>query len=166
MKKKRRRLLTPRKNREGANQSLAITRLRGAADIALRELSHLLASVGMGRRTFLQLRTALSRSTDLVAAHIDGRLVGFGRLVSDGVYYGTIWDVAVAPDQQGKHIGSALISELLACARARNLIMVGLFTCVENKGFYERSGFGWHADIHAMTRLETDRLAEDRSLSP
>jgi ribosomal protein S18 acetylase RimI-like enzyme len=134
-------------------EDVVVRRLRGDNGIDLQELS-LFVSVEMRRRDVEQMRVAIAGSTDVVVAHLDGALIGFGRLVSDGVYYGAIWDVAVAPHRQGEKIGSALLGELLACAGERKLVMVGLFTSVANKEFYEGSGFRWQESIHAMTRFE------------
>lgn len=130
-----------------------IVRLNSAAEINLATLSGLLASVGMRRRSTARMQAAIAASTDVFAAYACGELVGFGRLVSDNAYYGAIWDLAVKPDLQDRGIGSEILSNLLRRARARRLVMVGLFTASHNKTFYERHGFAFHSDICAMTRF-------------
>ncbi|PWU14924.1 MAG: hypothetical protein C5B49_12460 [Bdellovibrio sp.] len=120
-------------------------------DVDLAALSALFESVGMRKRSPSAMRAALAGSSDVVVAYQAETLVGIGRLVSDRVYYGGIWDVAVRPDLQSKGIGSRILNELLVCAKARGLIMIGLFTAHHNRNFYEQFGFQFRPDIHAMT---------------
>jgi ribosomal protein S18 acetylase RimI-like enzyme len=128
-----------------------VVRVTSADEIDVRALSGLLAAVGMRRRTNSRMRAAITASTDVYAAYMGDRLVGFGRLVSDATYYGGIWDMAVEPKLQHAGIGARILNHLLRSARSRGLVMVGLFTASHNKEFYERYGFKFHSDIHAMT---------------
>lgn len=138
--------------------AIRVARIKSHADVDLSALSHLLASVGMRRRVAVRMQTAINASTDVFAAHANGELVGFGRLVSDLVYYGTIWDLAVRPDMQNNGIGSDILLGLLGRARHHRLVMVGLFTAHHNRTFYERHGFRFHSNIFAMTRLTKPAL--------
>jgi GNAT superfamily N-acetyltransferase len=130
-----------------------VIRVTSARQIDLAALSRLFFTVGMRRRTASRMRTAIAASSDVYAAYRGDRLVGFGRLLSDGAYYGSIWDMAVEPDMQHTGIGAAILDELLRCARSRRLVMLGLFTATHNREFYERYGFKFHPDIRAMTHL-------------
>jgi len=49
-----------------------------------------------------------------IAQDADGRIVGMGRALSDGVSVAYIQDLAVLPSNRGMGIGSALISHLTA----------------------------------------------------
>jgi ribosomal protein S18 acetylase RimI-like enzyme len=120
------------------------------ADIDLGALSDLLASRGMRARRAEEMQRALGQSTDVVAAFAGGMLVGFGRMISDGVYYGSIWDVAVKVEHEHRGIGTRLVAELIECARRRGLYMIGLFTASHNRAFYERLGLVYLDDVHAM----------------
>ena len=141
----------PRSKRDG----VVITRIASAEDIDLAALSRLFASVDMRRRRASHMRAAIAGSSDVYAAYAGQTLVGFGRLISDLTYYGSIWDVAVSPDVQREGIGARILAKLLMCARRRRLVMVGLFTAMHNIEFYEGHGFQYHRRIHAMTRLLT-----------
>lgn len=115
-------------------------------------VSNLLEVVGMRARSIDAMEQAIKASTEVVVVHDDREmLVGFGRLVSDGMYYGTLWDVAVHPNFQKRGIGKAIVARLLATCRGLELTMVGLFTALHNRQFYESSGFAMLDYIHAMT---------------
>jgi ribosomal protein S18 acetylase RimI-like enzyme len=120
-------------------------------ELDFKAISRLMAIVGMRERKPSQMRRAVAASSDVVVAYFGDELVGFGRMISDQTYYGTIWDVAVTPEMQGRRIGSRIIAKLLQRARSRKLTMVGLFTASHNRDFYERLGFTHFDDIHAMT---------------
>ena len=136
------------------SNEVSIMHLETPAEIDLAVLSNLFDSVGMRARVPEQMAAAMRGSTDACAAYQSKQLVGFGRLVSDGVYYGTLWDIAVRPDMQGRSIGSQIVRHLIDVAHARGLVMIGLFTSIANRHFYERLGFTFHGDIFAMTRSQ------------
>lgn len=53
-----------------------------------------------------ELARAIANSWYLVAAYDEDRLVGFGRIVSDGIRHAMVYDLIVIPDQQGKDVGT------------------------------------------------------------
>ena len=122
-----------------------------ARKIDLPAISNLMASVGMRGRKSANMRRAILASSDVITAYVGEELVGFGRMISDRTYYGTIWDVAVKPDLQARRIGTRIMKTLLRRARKRKLYMIGLFTGGHNRTFYERLGFLFLTDVHAMT---------------
>lgn len=125
--------------------------VRNPTPLRVAAISDLLASVGMRARDPRKMRRAIQGSLEVIVAYAGREVVGFGRLVSDGVYYGTLWDVAVAPRFQGHGVGRAIVERLLRTARKRKLRMVGLFTALYNRSFYEGLGFTVLEDIHPMT---------------
>ena len=116
----------------------------------LDALSRLMESVGMRRRKPRQMAKAIRHSILAVAAYTDGRLAGFGRLISDRTYYGSLWDIAVSPDSQRRGIGTRIVGALMEEAQRRRLIMVGLVTDSINDSFYARFGFTALPRVHAM----------------
>src|ERR1700688_4153192 len=63
------------------------------------------------------LSNALSASWSSVSAYESGRLVGFGRTMSDGVLYAVLFDVIVHPDFQRQGIGREIVRQLVVgCA--------------------------------------------------
>jgi predicted N-acetyltransferase YhbS len=69
----------------------------------------------------------------------DGRLVGAGRALADGLDCAYIADVAVHPDHQGTGLGQALIRSLLAGASGHKKVI--LYANPGTEGFYRRLGF-------------------------
>jgi GNAT superfamily N-acetyltransferase len=88
-----------------------------------------------------ELRAAASRSWFLLAAYHDGRLVGTGRVVSDGVLHALIVDVIVSPEWQGQGIGSSIMERLVEHCRAGRMRDVQLFCAKGKAPFYRRLGF-------------------------
>lgn len=130
--------------------------------ISVSEVGKLLASVGMRPRNKVAMRRAIAASSDVAVACLESELVGFGRMVSDLTYYGTIWDVAVRKDLQGLGVGKQIVKLLLSQAKKRGLYMVGLFTSHDNRAFYEQIGFRFLEDVHAMT-VELERKPSQRA---
>lgn len=127
----------------------------------LESISDLLMSVGLRRRNLEELTKAIGASVAVVVAKHDTNIIGFGRLVGDGVYYGSLWDIAVEAAWQRRGIGKALVESLLTIARQQHLVLVGLFTGSQNDGFYESLGFRVLEKIHAMT-ARNDVFVEPR----
>eukprot|EP00899_Mesostigma_viride_P018938 jgi/Mesvir1/27045/Mv20741-RA.1 len=109
---------------EYAQQGLVFSTLR--EDVDLLQLNELFARVGFPRRDVARLTLAL-KNTFLVMSVVDlhqrsgngkGRLVGFARATSDGVFHATIWDVAVDPAYQKRGIGKALMERMLLKLRS------------------------------------------------
>ncbi len=71
----------------------------------------------------------------------DDRLVGVGRVLSDGALHALIVDVIVEPSMQGRGIGTAIMQRLVAHCRERGIRDVQLFCARGKREFYERLGF-------------------------
>ncbi len=99
-------------------------------------------------------------SSDIVVALRGSHVVGFGRMISDEMYYGSIWDVAVTPKLQSRGIGTQVIERLMDRARTHRLYMLGLFTEDKNREFYEGLGFTFHEDVYAMTTMSVNKTSQ------
>ena len=88
-----------------------------------------------------RLAAANAASWFVVAAYAQERLVGFGRVVSDGVFHAMIYDMIIAPDAQGRGIGSAILQRLAGRCREAGIRDVQLFCARGKRGFYEKNGF-------------------------
>ena len=129
----------------------AVRFIRNPRDVDLTQVSSLLSSVGMRVRHPGTMRKAIRNSTAVVVAVVGDEIVGFGRLISDDAYYGSLWDIAVSPAFQRRAIGREIVRRLLKTARQKELYMVGLFTALNNRRFYESLQFALLDDIHPMT---------------
>lgn len=88
-----------------------------------------------------QLREAFEASWYVAAAYEAGRLVGVGRLVSDGVVHAMVYDLIVAPERQGTGIGGLLLERLLQRCQREGLRDIQLFSARGKRPFYEKRGF-------------------------
>jgi GNAT superfamily N-acetyltransferase len=84
------------------------------------------------------VQAALDRTWNVVAREA-GHVVGIGRLLDDGAFYATIWDVIVVPEAQRRGIGTAILERLLEEASPRAI--VALVASPAGKTLYERYGF-------------------------
>ena len=116
------------------------------------EVLRLLRQASWGaRRTLEDVRTALSVAPMHAGAWEDGRLVGFARAVTDGVYRGFIEDVVIDEAVRGRGVGRELVGALLAALD--HLEVVALDCPPRLVGFYEGVGLR----VSANTRLERVR---------
>jgi GNAT superfamily N-acetyltransferase len=87
------------------------------------------------------LEAALAGSSRVVAARVDGRLVGLARVISDGATICYLQDVLVCPDAQRTGVGRALVRAALEpYASVRQKV---LLTDDEprQRAFYESLGY-------------------------
>ncbi len=90
--------------------------------------------------TSLDLAKALKASAFTVSAYDEGRLVGFGRVVSDSIH-AMIYDLIVAPDHQRQGIGGEILDRLVKRCQAAHIRDIQLFCATGKREFYERHGF-------------------------
>jgi len=84
-------------------------------------------------------------------AAFDGdRLVGMGRVLSDGVSDGLIHDVIVRSEYRGRGIGRELVRRLTQHCRDKKLEWIALIAAPETEGFYQELGFRALHNHHAM----------------
>lgn len=84
----------------------------------------------------------LAGSTVVTGAFDDsGRLVGFGRAVSDGASDAYIQDVVVDPEFRRRGIAVGMVQLLLRELRRRGVDWIGLIGAPGTRSLYERCGF-------------------------
>ena len=109
----------------------------------VEEYLDLAESVGWSR--FVTRETAgvaLPNSLFSVVAEADGHPLGMGRVIGDGALFFYIQDVLVKPQLQGRHLGEAIMSRLMAWldSHAPDRAFVGLFSSLGKAPFYARFG--------------------------
>ncbi|NDC88678.1 MAG: N-acetyltransferase [Bacteroidetes bacterium] len=82
--------------------------------------------------------TMFERSSHVFTAWHEGELVGIARLISDGVLYTYLCDLAVEPDVQGLGVGRQLMKTVMEACKGTDLV---LRDSDLSAGFYERLGF-------------------------
>lgn len=88
-----------------------------------------------------ELAQAVANSQLTISAYADGKLVGFGRLVTDGVLHAMIYEMIVEPSYQGKGIGKKILQRLVDHCLQQNIRDIQLFCARGKRGFYEKLGF-------------------------
>jgi ribosomal protein S18 acetylase RimI-like enzyme len=92
----------------------------------------------LGDRDPAELRLAFGNSGVRCFAWQDGKLVGAGRAITDGVRYAAIFDVVLLPEFQGKGLGKAMMLYLKEKSKARNVL---LHSVPGKEKFYEKLGY-------------------------
>ncbi len=88
-----------------------------------------------------QLYAATRQCWYLVSAYNQDTLVGFGRIISDGVLHALIVELIVLPKYHGNGIGSTILKKLVDRCRYNNIHDIQLFCARGQAGFYEKQGF-------------------------
>ena len=88
-----------------------------------------------------ELIQAVYNSQFCVAAYDNGQLVGFGRVVTDGVLHAMIYDMIVLPSHQGHGIGTWILNALVLKCQQAHIRDIQLFCASGRRSFYEKSGF-------------------------
>ena len=105
----------------------------------LQELLEIYRSVGWMKHDEEIIRTVFNASTHKVFAVTEGRIIGFARALSDGVFNAAIYDVVVHKDHQGKGIARLLLENLLD--ELKHVSCIHLISTTGNTTFYEKCGF-------------------------
>lgn len=83
-------------------------------------------------------RKSFEASFAVVFVFDEDRLIGFGRMISDGVRQSALYDIAIELDYQGRKIGQEIVSRLMETSPGCNFI---LYASPGKEGFYERLNF-------------------------
>jgi GNAT superfamily N-acetyltransferase len=95
-------------------------------------------------RSRMVVELAMERSLSFGLLHGD-ETVGFARVITDFAVFGTVEDVFVLPEHQGKGLGSWLMECILAHPALQG---IDLIVAARKAGpFYERLGFRPLADV-------------------
>jgi GNAT superfamily N-acetyltransferase len=92
------------------------------------------------------LAQALQNSQYYVSAYDSKVLVGFGRVLTDGVLHAMIYEMIVLPEYQGKGIGTQIIQRLVDWCNKTGIRDIQLFCARGKRTFYEKNGFFVRAD--------------------
>ena len=109
------------------------------AQIDWGELSELYRVAPLGEKPPDALRTVFGNSRFMCFVRSEGRLIGAGRAVADGVDCSYIADMDVHPDHQGRGLGQEIVRRLAEASRGHKKII--LYANPGREGFYRRLGF-------------------------
>ena len=88
-----------------------------------------------------ELEYALQNSWYTYSAYNGDQLIGFGRLISDGIIHALILDLIILPEYQRKGIGKVILEQLVNKCKKHQIRDIQLFSATDKFGFYEKSGF-------------------------
>ncbi len=112
--------------------------------------------LGLGRkRDIKKIRNAYESSYKFALAWENGKIVGAGRMISDGQCYGWIHDVAVLSEYRKQGIGRVIIETLL---EGNEELLIGLTSSFEAVDFYSKLGFNKHKTAMAKYPGRSDYL--------
>ncbi|MBD5136275.1 MAG: GNAT family N-acetyltransferase [Lachnospiraceae bacterium] len=102
-------------------------------------------SVNWKKITKLQAEKALSASLFTVCAYEDGKPVGMGRIVGDGVIIDYVQDLVVRPDFQLGGVGGKILERLISFVKDTKIdgteIMLCLMCAKGREEFYKKFDF-------------------------
>ena len=84
---------------------------------------------------------ALRSSWYVLSAYDGEQLVGFGRLVSDGILHAMIYELIVLPEYRCRGIGGQILEKLVDKCREAGVRDIQLFCARGKRAFYEKRGF-------------------------
>ena len=83
----------------------------------------------------------LDNSWFIVSAYDNGKMVGTGRMITDGLLHAMIFDMIIMPEYQGKGIGAEVLKILVDKCNEQKIRDVQLFCAKGKIGFYKKHGF-------------------------
>ena len=102
------------------------------------EVTELLRLAGMAYYADNVHQQAFNRSHAVIFVFDVGKLVGTGRVISDGTYQAAMYDVAVLPAYQGNGLGRFIVQSLVGYCASCHVI---LYASPGKEPFYEKSHF-------------------------
>jgi GNAT superfamily N-acetyltransferase len=111
----------------------------GVDTLDWNELAALFRAAPLGNKQPDALKVAFGSSRYRCFVRDEGRLVGVGRALADGVDCSYICDVAVMPSHQGTGLGKEIVARLVALSRGHKKII--LYAVPGKEPFYRKFGF-------------------------
>ena len=87
------------------------------------------------------LANAIQNSWYSMSIYDSDKLIGFGRVIADGVHHALIVDLIIHPDYQSKGFGSRLLDKLVSKCKKNKIRDIQLFSAGDKYAFYEKFGF-------------------------
>lgn len=112
------------------------------------ELAALYRAAPLGNKTPEGLKTAFTNSMFKCFTYQEGKLVGVGTALADGIDCSYICDVALLPSHQGLGLGKQIISELVRLSSGHKKII--LYSVPGKEQFYKKLGFKRMSTAMAM----------------
>ena len=118
---------------------MSLTWFNSIESIDWDELTALYHAAPLGNKNPTDLKISFTNSRFVCFAREDGRIVGVGRALADGVDCSYICDVAVLPSHQGTGLGKQIVAQLLELSKGHRKII--LYAVPGKEPFYKKFGF-------------------------
>lgn len=112
-------------------------------NVDIAQLNSLFGLIGWKVRKKEKWVEVLSKSSFVYSIWDYNKLVGFGRVMEDGVMC-MFYDIGVAPSYQGRGLGKDILNALIDQVKNKGYASIGLFAWGDNPSnipFYEKFGF-------------------------
>ena len=127
---------------------------------SIEEFNYLYDAVGWGSYDEKVSGKALANTMYSVSVYDDDKIIGYGRIIGDGICFLYIHDVMVAPKYQNKKIGSQIMNKLLEKVNQIKIenpyVRVYLGASKGKEKFYERFGFITREDANLGSGMILD----------
>ena len=111
----------------------------------VKEFNYLFDKVGWGHHEKHISKKALENTLYSVSIYDEEKIIGFGRLIGDGICYVYVHDIIVIPEYQNQKIGTKIMNKLLEKInkiREENpYVRVYLGASKGKEEFYKKFGF-------------------------
>ena len=127
---------------------------------SIEEFNYLYDVVGWGSYDEKVSEKALANTMYSVSVYDDDKIIGYGRIIGDGICFLYIHDVMVAPKYQNKKVGSQIMNKLLEKINQIKIenpyVRVYLGASKGKEKFYERFGFITREDANLGSGMILD----------
>ena len=127
---------------------------------SVKEFNYLYDAVGWGSYDKKVSEKALANTMYSVSVYDDDKIIGYGRIIGDGICFLYIHDVMVTPKYQNKKIGSQIMDKLLEKVNQIKVenpyVRVYLGASKGKEKFYERFGFITREDANLGSGMILD----------
>ena len=132
---------------------------------SVEDFNKIFDKVGWGAHEDEVSKKALENTYYSVSIYDDGEIIGFGRLIGDTICYMYIHDVVVAPEYQGKKIGTMIMNKLLEkveeLRKENPYIRVYLGAAKGKEGFYKHFNFIEREEANLGPGMIYNKIEED-----
>lgn len=111
----------------------------------VQEFNELYDAVGWGAYDNEVSEIALKNTMYSVSIYEDDKIIGYGRLIGDGIVFLYIHDIMVKPEYQGKGIGKTIMNKLIdkinELRKINPYLRAYLGASIGKEDFYKKCGF-------------------------
>lgn len=127
---------------------------------SIEEFNYLYDAVGWGSYDEKVSEKSLANTMYSVSVYDNDKIIGYGRIIGDGICFLYIHDVMVIPKYQNKKVGSQIMNKLLEKINQIKIenpyVRVYLGTSKGKEKFYERFGFITREDANLGSGMILD----------